>query len=228
MSDEKILHPDFAERFQLACEGNPHVPPQHYGRLGWIVKQLQERFQIKTTPETVRRWSAGEARPRADKMKALAQLLQVDQAWLALGEQSSDTPRERKLRDAEQDGAVNVLAGVIRMCGGNPAFPTLDDEQATANLTDLYAIIKGAQYAMHVVTPVVRKGFIEITVSAKARKSVVIVVVMKPGLNFEFYELPFDVIEESGELKSGSYTLKADTEADIEGIRRIETFAERL
>lgn len=229
MLDKKILHPDFAERFQLACEGNPHVPPQHYGRLGWIVKEMKSRFDIKTTPETVRRWSSGEARPRTDKLRALAQLLQVDQAWLALGQQPTDTPKERRLRDAERDGAVNLLAGAIRMCGGNPAFPTDDDTQAKENLTDLFAIIKGAQYAIHVTTPVIEGDKMTFAIPVKARNSLALAVVMEPRLQFSFYELPWDQVEELGQMKSGNYHLEVPvSQLATVGARKIETFAERI
>lgn len=229
MLKDKVLHPDFAERFQLACEGNPHVPPQHYGRLGWIVKQLEERHGIKTSAETIRRWSSGEARPRNSKMKALAELLQVDAAWLSMGNEVVDTPKARKLRDAEQDGAVNIVAGAIRMCGGSPAFPAASDKKATEDLIDLFAIIKGAQYAIHVTTAATSGDSLTFAIPAKAKNAVVIAVVMSEGMNFSFFEMPWDQIEEVGQLKSGAFTFEIPlSKMGTVGARKIETFAERI
>lgn len=229
MSAKEVRYPGFAERFQLACDGDVNVPPNNFGRLTWISNQLKERYGVNATPESVRRWSTGLAQPRREKLNALAQLMGVDPSWLAFGSGTPGSPTERKLREAEQDGAVNVLAGTIHMCGGSPAFPAKDDVQAQENLTDLYAIIKGAQYSIHVVTPQHGGATQDFAIPLKAQNSIIIAVVMAEGMQFSFFELPWDEIQRNGQMRSGSYHLSMSTDAPEEiGARRIETFSKRL
>lgn len=131
----------FARRLETACEANPNCPTEQYrGKQKWVYDNLLEKFDIKVSPEAVRRWFAGEMRPRLKTMSALAQLLEVDLGWLTLGTKPEMTPKERKARNAVADGAVNLVAGIVQMNGGSVAFPT-DGNHGP----DLYAIIGGKQ-----------------------------------------------------------------------------------
>ncbi len=145
-----IRDPEFAKRLWLACDNNPSVPPYNKGRLVWIKDRLAERFDESVSIETVRKWFAGEVKPRDRKVSLIAQILEVDEGWLSLGIEPELTPRDQKARNAQASGAVNVLAGLIQMNGGHPAFPDANDKRAADGFVDLYAIIKGAQYAFHV------------------------------------------------------------------------------
>ncbi|TGW07270.1 XRE family transcriptional regulator, partial [Mesorhizobium sp. M2D.F.Ca.ET.145.01.1.1] len=69
---------------EQACDGNPDVPPLNHGRLGWFVDRL-EQHKVQVAKETVRKWFAGETRPRHPAMKALAQILKIDEGWLSAG-----------------------------------------------------------------------------------------------------------------------------------------------
>jgi hypothetical protein len=144
----EIRDPAFAKRLALAADNNPHAPD--YGRLTWVKKQLQERFGEEVSVETVRKWFAGEVKPTTQRVNLLAILFEVDEAWLYLGIEPDLAPREQKARNAMVSGVVNVVAGLIQMAGGNVAFPEPDDKRAASGHIDLYAIIKGAQYAFHV------------------------------------------------------------------------------
>lgn len=136
----------FARRLETACEANPNCPTEQYrGKQKWVYDNLLEKFDIKVSPEAVRRWFAGEMRPRLKTMSALAQLLEVDLGWLTLGTKPEMTPKERKARNAVADGAVNLVAGIVQMNGGSVAFPT-DGNHGP----DLYAIIGGKQYVVEV------------------------------------------------------------------------------
>lgn len=146
----KVVHPDFARRMQQACDGNPNVPPVNYGRLGWFSSEIEKRFGKQVTIETVRKWFAGETIPRPQMMGYLAAVLEVDHAWLAVGKATEMTEKQQRVRNAVADGAVNLIAGMIQICGGYPAFPTENDRRAKESKIDLYAVIKGAQYAFHV------------------------------------------------------------------------------
>lgn len=231
MIQSKVKHADFAERFIAACDGNPHCPPPNYGRLGWIAKQFKDRYGVKVSNETVRRWSSGEARPRPDKVGQIAEILQVDSGWLSVGgNQRADSGRkERNRKMLFVDGAVQVLAGLIRMSGGNVALPDPSDTRAVSADIDLYAIIKGAQYSVTVAVAEPSNGELTFRVSAKAEENVVIGIVLKPDLCFEVYELPWEIIAESGEGRMGKYELTVDADApEAAGLRRIHSFADRM
>lgn len=81
-------------------------------------------------------------------MKRLANLFGVDEAWLSLGVAPDIPQKERQARNATADGAVNVFAGLVQMNGGHCAFPSEGDERA--GFVDLYTIIRGSQFSVHV------------------------------------------------------------------------------
>lgn len=216
----RVVHKDFAQRMQLAAEGNPNVPPHNLGRLQWFTTQLDKRG-VKTSPEGVRKWFAGETFPRPNTMTVLAEVLSVDQAWLAVGASKVDD-RVKRVRQAEADGAVNVLAGFITMCGGNPAFPVDGDARAQKEAVDLYAIIRGAQYAIHVSVAKVVDGAPAFVVPVKARDLLVIGVVRTSDLTCDFYDLGSI---EDGVRSGDAVTLPADNLGDF---RKITTFADRI
>lgn len=206
----------FAQRFEMACDSHAHCPPLHQGRLRWIVDQFAERFGETITTETARKWRFGEAKPRQDKNALLAQILEVDPTWLYMGIDPELEPKERKARNAMADGVVNVVAGIIQMDGGNPAFPDEDDDRATKENVDLYAIIKGAQYAFHVCMADGDGNF-----AVPTRHSAVTVLgVTRKGMAFEIVELPAEVIA-AGRKRGGSI------EVSQKG-RKITSFARRL
>lgn len=215
---KKIPHRDFAQRMALAADGNPHIPGINYGRLGWVAEQFQTKFDRTITNESVRKWFAGEAYPRKTVMPQLAAILGVDEGWLASGGEASD-PRARRLQNAQADGAVNVLAGFIKMNGSAPAFPDENDQRAESQKVDLYAIIRGAQYSIHVCLE--QDG--EFRVPIEALDTVVIGVRPTAPLSCDFYELDRERVESSGVRKGGSFVVAADA-----GWRKIESFAERL
>ncbi len=194
----------FAERITIACDGHPHVPTMNRGRLTWVKDQFGERFKMKISVETVRKWFSGEARPRPDKMNLLAQLLEVDEAWLSLGITPDMNPSEKKVRNAVASGAVNVVAGFIQIGGGHPAFPTAVDKRGKDGLVDLYAVIKGAQYAFHVsLAQEVSKGVYRFVVPRGYEEVTVLGVIPTTPLRCDFLEMPADLIRKHEERKGG-------------------------
>lgn len=225
---QKIIRDkEFGRRLESACDGNPHIPGVNKGRLTWFKNQLGERFGEKISIETVRKWFAGEVKPRPDKLKLLAEILEVDEAWLSLGVSPDLQPRERKLRNAMADGAVNLLAGVIQMNGGSPAFPEEGDKRAVRDQVDLYAIIKGAQYAFHVslAQSVGPKEF-KFTLPANYDGAFQIGIIQEESTKFQFVELNEGIVEGQGVRKGGSIEVTA-RESDLM-LRRIVNFRDRL
>lgn len=227
MSKEKRRHPEFGARFELACDGNPLVPPQNYGRLSWIVKQFKDRFDTDVTIESVRKWSIGVTYPRPDAMMKLAAILAVDQAWLALGTTSEISEKDAKIRKAEMSGAVNLLAGIIQMSGCHPAFPDNADDRAREESTDLYAIIRGAQYRLHVALGQKEGAGVTFSVPVSAvDNNIVIGVVQEEGFCFRFFEINHDTLAE-GKRKDGAVIVRVDDATQMP-FREIKSFAERL
>lgn len=224
---KKIAHPDFARRMAQACDGNPDVPPPNYGRLGWFVNQIADRFHEEITQETVRKWFAGESRPRHKMLSYLAQVLKVDEAWLSIGKSPEISEKQQRARNASADGAVNVVAGLVQMCGGHPAFPRDDDARAAEQKIDLYAIIRGAQYAFHVVTGERNKDAWHLSVQVDARDTLVIAVLPINDLQAEFFELDWESIEAHGKRKGATYDLTISF-SEKGGWKQISTFSERL
>lgn len=222
----------FADRLSTACDSHSLAPQMHYGRLTWLKAQLEQQFDEKVSTESVRKWFAGEARPRPAKMKLVAQLLGVDEAWLSLGVQPDLNPRERKLRNATVDGAVNVVAGLIQMAGGHPAFPEPDDKKSKG--VDIYAIIKGAQYAIKVaLAQRTNETEFRFVIPIEYAERTVLGLVQTGPMAFEVIEISSDAIDEHKVRKGGHYELnveqkKAGYVVGTTVLKQITTFAERL
>lgn len=210
-----IRHPEFAKRLDSACDNNGHCPPKHKGRQTWVRRELHNRFEEDVTPETVRKWFSGEAMPRPDKTAMLAEILQVDVAWLQIGVDPDLAPRDRKVRNAVVNGAVNAVAGFIQMDGGHPAFPEKEGS------VDLHAIIRGAKYDFHVSTADDAGHF---HVPVDHEDMIVLGAVRGEGFCLEIYELTPDVIEKHGNRRGGSIGVAVPTKK----LRRVESFSNRL
>lgn len=211
-----IRDPAFARRLEQAADLHPHCPPKHRGRLDWVRERLAEKGETVSN-ETVRKWFAGEAKPRPDKGALLAEIMQVDVAWLQMGIDVQFTPREKKVRNALAEGAVNVVAGLIEMDGGHPAFPEEDGP------VDLHAIIKGAKYDLH-VSAGERDGKMLRFVVPSIRENVIVLGLVRDGLALEIYEIAEDVIEKHGNIRGAS----TDVSAPPSKLRPIRGFSERL
>lgn len=102
VTPERVIRdPEFARRLNSSCDASGMCPPLHKGRLTWVQAELKSRFKEDVSVETVRKWFAGEAKPRPDKVAMLAELLQVDMSWLSLGVDKGLAPREMKARGAK-------------------------------------------------------------------------------------------------------------------------------
>ncbi|TIU88879.1 MAG: hypothetical protein E5W06_00495 [Mesorhizobium sp.] len=218
-----IAHPDFARRLEQACDGNPDVPPLNYGRLGWFVERLAQHG-VEVAAETVRKWFAGETLPRRAPQTALAKILKVDAGWLAAGTSPELSEVQRKTRNVVAGGAVNAVAGFIQIDGGHPSFPEDTDQVAKDNNVNLYAIIRGAHYRLH-VTPIVGEREYFLIPPETRNGTVTLGVIPMPDFQVVIYELDWPTIEKVGTRKANGYEVRM---ADIESFRVIRTFAERL
>ena len=215
----------FAKRLAAAVIAHPIAPDGH-GRVVWLQNEINKRSKEKVSPEAVRKWFKGYMRPKPAKMEIVADILNSDAAWLSLGIAPGLEPRERRARNAMADGAVNLVAGLIQTSGGRPAFPEDDDRRASQDHVDVYAIIKGANFAIHVsyceghghdgCQFVVPNTFTDLTVVGVVKVS---------PLNFDYYELEGGEIEKYGTRKGGAIEVMIPAK-ELDSLR-IVTFGER-
>lgn len=222
-----IRHPDFARRLAEICDEKPEIPPLNQGRLVWFRQQFASRFRVKITLESVRRWFAGDSRPRMLTMKQLAEVLEVPYEWLSLGVNRGATVKEQKARNALADGAVNVVAGFIQMDGGHPAFPPEGDETDE----DLTAIIGGRRYVIHVALGAVSETSIKFLTPARHEHLTVVGVVPVAATRCDFLYLAPALLDAHGKHVGGGIELavkKIGMEYRVGAARcpRISNFAE--
>ena len=202
-----IIAPDFAHRLNVACDNNDLVPPYNYGRQTWVANQLEKLHDIKVSKETVRKWFAGEARPRTDKMKALATVLRVDEAWLSLGTRPDLGVEDRKLRTLATEGAIHLLVGYFTMNGANCAF--LEPGDVKAERAHFYSIIGGRAYEVFVsVGQKTREGY-KFTAPNGFESSLCLGVVQRGPFQFDIYRLTNPAISKYGTKRGGFVDVSA-------------------
>lgn len=200
----------FAQRLEIACEGNPNCPTDEYrGKQKWIYDNLEKKFGIKVSPEAVRKWFASESEPRKPAMMALAKLLEVDPAWLRLGIKPDMTEPEKLKRNATVNGAVNIVAGLIQSNGGSIAFPDNSDHE-------IAAIFNGGFYSIEVQLAVdLGADKFRFTPSAAGSRSLILGVI--PGetvTSFEIVIIPRSVVEETADNRGGYWDVIVTRRAD--------------
>lgn len=217
----------FAHRLETACESHKHAPSGR-GQQVWVRTALGDKG-VLVSPEAVRKWFAGEARPRPKIMSKLAQVLEVDEAWLSLGLSADVEPKLREARNAMADGAVNVLAGFIQMNGGHPAFP-----DAAETDEDLTAIIRGKRYIIHVAVGRIEDGEVRFVVPREHSHLTVVGVIQTGSVRCDILRLPSELIDKHGAKKKSTnieVALRKDGTDYVSGSDRwpkITNLAERL
>jgi hypothetical protein len=189
----------FTKRLNAALEANPLAPFGH-GRQVWLRSLLMDKHGLSVSPEGVRKWFAGEARPRPDIMRQIAQALNVDEAWLALGITPEETPADVKRRNAVAEGVVNIAAGMIQISGGHIAF----SEGETSDV-DIHAIIRGRKVDVEVkLCRESLEGAWTAAVSKTADQHTTIIAIHPEGTDCPtFFRLPPDLIRSEGTHMGG-------------------------
>jgi transcriptional regulator with XRE-family HTH domain len=224
------VHPEFAQRLAQACEANGSVPAVNYGRLNWFQKQYADRFGVEIATETVRKWFAGETKPRPQALRQLAEILQVDEAWLSLGT-TPDSKGKKPVQDATASGVVNLIAGLVQMDGGTIAFPEPDDRRAEAENLHIYGIIRGAQFPLHIVIGEQRDGGNwGFSVPVVAREAVVLGLMRLEPFKFRIVELDSEGLGSVGARKGGSIEVEVDNDlrSGAHAWAEVTTFSKRL
>lgn len=195
---------DFARRLEMACEGSPNCPTDEYrGKQKWVRDQLLAKHGIKASAEAVSRWFQGVMRPRPSTIAALAQILEVDEVWLNLGLKPDLTKAEKKVRDAQVAGMVNVVAGIIQMGGGTIAFPEGNED------IDITAIVKGKVHNVSVkLARAMGDNVFKFVVPRDASNLTVIGLIDDGGFSFTMLRFTTELIETHGRRHSDLFEIE--------------------
>lgn len=214
----------FSQRLSQACDDSPVIPEYGKGRQVAIAKRLS------VTQEAVRKWFAGESVPRPDKMRDLAEYLEVDESWLALGLKPEIPRNERRRHRSALDGAVHLVAGLIMLEGGHCAFPS--DKDPHAGRVDVYAIMRGTQMSIHVcLAREVSEGHYELIIPREHSDLRCIGVINVELGKYHFIELSESLIEKHKQRKAGDFAVSISRNGNqyVTGSHRwprFKTFAE--
>ncbi len=190
----------FAQRFKQACDDSPIIPEHGRGRQVSIAKRLG------VTQEAVRKWFSDEAKPRPDKMRELAEYLEVEEPWLALGIKPELDRNEKRRALNKLEGAVQLVAGLILLEGGTCAWPKPNDQRAP--YTDLYVIMRGSQWALHVsLAREVSDAHYEIKIPREYRDVKVVAVLQDTPGRYNFLDLPVELIEKHKQRRAGDFVI---------------------
>ena len=193
----------FVSRLKEACDGSKIIPPPHKGRQQHIAQQLG------VAPEAVSKWFKAVSMPRPDKMERLAELLQVEQTWLAFGVSPEMDRQERKAHAREVDGAVHLVMGLSMLSGAICGLPGPRDSRAA--YVDFYATIRGSVYAVHVcLGREVSSDRYELVIPKEYTEVNCIGVIPKSPGKYDQLELPIDLIEAHKTKKAGDFSLVID------------------
>lgn len=200
MAQRKIVDKDFSKRLAEACDLSNTVPPYNHGRLTYIKAEIEKISGEKISLESVRKWFFGESRPRPDKMRWLAKLLKVDEGWLSLGLKPEIAASGQAAYKVGLYGAVNLLAGLIQLGGGNPAAPMKGSE----DVSNLTAIIGGQLVQMYVT--LARKtedDEFKVTLPARYDATIVVAAVQRGPLRYDFLKMDSEQLAKAAKNKGG-------------------------
>lgn len=199
------IEPDLARRFEIAADNHDLVPRHNSGRLAWIAAKMKEHHGIEVTRETVRKWFRGEARPRADKMMALAAVLRVSESWLAFGIER-ERGSENTAKSIVAGYAVNLVFGLFGLNGAECAIPDKHDPQAAH--VHFYAIMNGRLSLVYVSAgEATAKRCVRFNLNSRYETLLNIGVVQRLPTQFDFYLIPSTVIAKNGYRRGGHLEL---------------------
>lgn len=215
----RFLAEQFAKRLQIAMDSNPDCPPKYHGERVWLAERLL-KLGVSVGVETVRKWVEGESTPSPDKIGRIAEALRVDAQWLMFGD--TVPPSDAPQRSFEAAALTNLVAGLIALDGSTVSFPA---EGTGEKNVHLHAVMRGANYPLHIVSGEALEGG-QLTFRAPiARSGVIVLGVVRTGWGaFEIYELDEQTIVEFGTYERGSVAVTGSASA----FRQVTTFKERL
>lgn len=171
--------------------------------------------------------------PRHDRdktLRALAHVIGQTPSWLLIGDTGALPLKEQRVRNAAADGAVNVLAGFLRMNGASAAFPDPSMKDEIDHHVDILATIKGGIYRISVITAQLVEGeqwLFAAPFAAISERIKVIGVVPVSDLVCDFIYFDHEELLERGKRsKTGTLDVITDAQYQADGFvwPRIESF----
>lgn len=169
---------EFAYRLNQAAEGHPLAPPTPFGRQSWLREKLIKEANLKVSHNSLSKWFNGMSTPRPDNIRAIAQVLSVDEVWLGSGRKPLAPASERKSDHIKARGGVLALAGMIEMFGGRVTFP---DDAARDDAPDLNINFNGSSFSAIVVVPKESEDSLTVMVSEPVGDARVLAVRVRPS-----------------------------------------------
>lgn len=198
---------EFSKRLNQACNQLGTVPEYGQGRQVFIARKM------KVTQEAARKWFSGDARPKVNKMKELANLLDVDEAWLALGVEPELDRREKRAHGDRTEGAIYAVFGILTLAGGHCAFPSAKDPRA--EYVDFYTIMRGTQAAFHVSLAMeVSKGVYQFVVPSQYAEVRCVGLIRHTDFQSDFIDLRHGLLAKHKQRKGGGYAVTLNRRKD--------------
>jgi hypothetical protein len=200
MSSTAEFRKAFVDRLVQACETAENVPPPHKGRQQYISRELE------VAPEAVSKWFKAVSMPKPDRMEKLAELLQVEQTWLAFGVSPEMDRKERKTHGRELNGAVHFVMGKAMLAGSNCGFPGPRDPRA--EYVDFYATVGGMVRAVHVcLGREIERDKYEVAVPKQYEELDCVAVIPRGPGNYDELDMPNELITDHAIRKPPGYVI---------------------
>lgn len=223
---DRVNRENFVSRLHEACDRSPLVPAQGAGRQSYIAERLN------LSAEGVNKWFKARAIPRPVVMKKLAQLLNVDEAWLALGVTPEIDRNRRIIHGKSTDGAAQLVYALMTFAGIRCGQPS--DTDPRREYVDFYAMIGTSVYPIRVTLGrEISEGEYEFYIIPEFKDVRTIGVISLGQDRFHFLDLPADEVDMHKQDKSPSFRLVVNRDpsnsryvTDKFPWPRIRTFAE--
>jgi transcriptional regulator with XRE-family HTH domain len=209
-------HEEFARRFERAMDsGRVDLPPKFKGRNEELARRMNDRFGVPVTPETISKWTKGNAYPRAERMAALASILGVDLAWLQMGAGGADpvtrsatsvVKAQPKGQRVTRGSAAKHLGLAMAELSGAPILDTPD----VGDVHFTVAVGGGAVLSIHAALGERVGGGWRIRVPKSTEKTYVLGILPKTPTNFTAVELFWDDLVRVGTEEGDSLVAEID------------------
>jgi len=196
---------NFGHRLKQAVEVNPHAPASVHGRQSWLRDRLRKEKGITVSANTVHKWMNGASMPRGDNLRAVSEVLEVDEVWLTLGRK----PVEKTVSAAAQatgSAKATILAGLIEAAGGRVTFNLSSDSPE-----DLSVNIDGEHMKIIVAAPQRDKKNVSFILPALPSDARVIAVFLRRGDDYASAVIDlFDLTDVERKMFGGFSVLEAE------------------
>jgi transcriptional regulator with XRE-family HTH domain len=188
------MNSEFSDRLKQACNLRPELPRKGAGLHAWL------KNKMGVSHETISKWFSGEARPRPARMKELANVLGVNEAWLAVGSPLI-TSGEQKALEARQAGIENIFMGLMKLNGAHCAAP--DETESESSKTSFYAIREGVLTRYAVLLAEEHGYSFVCKVPINYHSATVVASICTESSTVMFYKIPHGLIETFGKHMGG-------------------------